>query len=117
MSLSENRFRHQIDHAEQQIVLEFLFLKGLKYKVAHAELYSSPGKQAHSLRQVKQWIHRFKEGDLWWEDDRRSERRVSEFSGGIRGHLDKYPFSSVKQRAKNFSTFVPTTSRMLTAHL
>jgi hypothetical protein len=51
------------------------------------------------------------------EDDHRSGRRLSEFSGGIRGHLDKYPLTSIKRLAKHFSTFVPTISRMLTEHL
>jgi primosomal protein N'' len=66
---------------------------------------------------MKRWIHRFKEGDLSWEDDHRSGSRLSELSEGIRGQIDKYPLASVKQLAKHFRTFVPTISRMLTAHL
>jgi hypothetical protein len=117
MSLSKNRSRHQIDHVEQRSVLMFLFVKGLRYKVAHGELCSPTGEQAYSLSQMRRWIHRFKEGNLWWEDGHRPGRRLSELSGGIRGHLDKCPFTSVQQLAKHFSPFVSTISRILTAHL
>jgi hypothetical protein len=93
------------------------FVKNLRYTVAQIELCSSTGEQAYSLWQMKRWIHRFKKGDLSWEDNHRSEKPLSELSGGIRGHLDKYPLISVKQLAKNFGTFVLTISRILTGHL
>jgi hypothetical protein len=85
--------------------------------MAHAELCSALGEQADSLWQMKRWIHHFKEGDLSWEDNHCSGKRLSELSGGIRRHLDEHFFPSVKQLAKHFSTFVPTISRILTAHL
>jgi hypothetical protein len=89
MSLSENRFRCQIDQIEQRIVLKFLFVKSLRSKLARVELWSSLGEQAHSLCQMKRWISRFKEGDLSSEDDHRPGRRLSELAGGIRRHFDK----------------------------
>jgi hypothetical protein len=54
---------------------------------------------------------------IFRREDYPSGRRLSELSAGIRGHLDKYPFTSVKQLVKHFSIFVPTTSRILTAHI
>jgi hypothetical protein len=58
-----------MDHFEQRLVLKFLFLKGLRYKAAHMELSSVLGEQAYSLSQTKQWIRRFKDGDLSCEHD------------------------------------------------
>jgi hypothetical protein len=40
---------HQMDRVEQPILLKFLYMKGLGYKTAHAELCSVLGEQAYSF--------------------------------------------------------------------
>jgi hypothetical protein len=110
-------FSSKLNYVEQWILLKFLFVKRLRYKVAHVEPRLAPGTQAYSLWQMRSWIDCFVEGDFSWQDDHRSGRRLSELSGGICGYLDKHPLISVKKLAKHFSRFMLTISRILTAHL
>jgi hypothetical protein len=79
--------RDQIDHAERRIGLKLLFVKGRRYRVTWAELCSALGEQAHSLLQMKRWIHHFEEGELSWKtitgqgDD--SQNFQEEFAGTL----------------------------------
>jgi hypothetical protein len=50
-----------MDCVKQQIVLKFLFMKGLGCKIAQAELYWVLGEQASSL---SRWMRQFKAGKL-----------------------------------------------------
>jgi hypothetical protein len=105
--------RSEMDHFEQPVLLEFLFLKGLRYKAAHIESSSVLGEQLYSLSQAKQWISRFKDGDLSFENDDRSGRPFSDLFDGICRHLGKLPFTSAKVLAKPFRTSLATISRIL----
>jgi hypothetical protein len=106
-----------MDLVEQQIVLKFLFLKGLRYEAAQAELSSVLGQQAYSLSQTKRWIRRFADSDLSCEDEDRSGRPRSYPTDGICRQLDKCPFISAKILAKHFSTSLPTIRRILKTNI
>jgi hypothetical protein len=117
MGRSDCTFRSLIGLVEQRIVLTFLFLNGLGYKAAHAELGSVLGDEACSLSQTKRWIRRFKDGDLSCEDEDRSGRPLSDLADGIRRQLGKFPFISAKILAKYFSTSLPTIIRIFKTNL
>jgi hypothetical protein len=105
--------RRLMEVVEQRIVLKFLFLKGLRYKLAHAEFSSIIGEQVYSLSQMTRWICRFKDGDLSWGDEDRSGRPLSDLPDGICRYLEKFPFTSAKVVAKHFSSSHPTSRRIL----
>jgi hypothetical protein len=102
-----------MDLVEQRIVLKFLSLKGLRYKAAHAERSLVLGEEVYSLSQTKPGIRRFKDGHLLCENEDQSEIPLSELTDRIRRQLDKFPFTSVKTLAKQFSTSLPTIIRIL----
>jgi hypothetical protein len=60
---------------------------------------------------------RFMDGDVWCENELRSDRALSDLTDGVRRHLEKFLFTAPKVLAKHFNTLVPTISRILKTHL
>jgi len=102
-----------MDEFEQRVALKFLFLKGLRYRAAHAELSTVLGEDCYSLSAVKFWLRRFKSGDFSCQDAERPGRPVSDLSDSIQAYLTKFPFSSAKSMAKYFHTSVTTVTNIL----
>jgi hypothetical protein len=90
-------------YPEQQAMIYFFTLKGLKSRVIHTELESSCGSELLALPTVKKWRRHFHQGRTDLFDDPKSERPVTnELAGAIRSILEKRSFSSCKVLCRHF---------------
>jgi transposase len=70
-----------MDRIEQRVMVKYFFLKGHGNKLIHKELVSTLQDNAISLSTVKNWLRRFKSGDLCCGDEERPRRRLISLAG------------------------------------
>jgi transposase len=63
-----------MDRIEQRVMAKYFFLKGHGSKLIHKELVSTFQDNAISLSTAKNWLGRFKSGDLSCSDEERRGR-------------------------------------------
>jgi transposase len=64
-----------MDRIEQKMMVKYSFLNGHGSKLIHKELVTTLQDKAISLSIVKNWLRRFKSGDLSCGDEERPGRR------------------------------------------
>jgi hypothetical protein len=89
-----------MDEFEQRFTFKPLHLKGWGNKRIITELESTFQGSALSMVTVKQWLRKFKSGDLS-RPDWRPVRILGPF---LKKFLDKYPFVRAKIMSRHFDT-------------
>jgi transposase len=63
-----------MDRIEQRVMVKYFFLKGHRSKLIQKQLVNTLQDNAISLSMIKNWLKRFKSGDLSCGDEERPER-------------------------------------------
>jgi transposase len=93
----------RMDRIEQRVMVKHFFLKGHGSKFVHKELVGPLQDNAISLSTVKNWLRRFKSGELSCGDEERPGRRLVSLGPALRRFLKKIPFTSARVMAGHFS--------------
>jgi hypothetical protein len=92
-----------MDQIEQRVMVKYLFFKEHGSKLIHKELMSTLQDNAISLSAVKNWLRRFKSGDLSCGDEERPGKPLVSSGSALHGALKKLPFASARGMAGHFS--------------
>jgi hypothetical protein len=92
-----------MDRIEQRVMVKYFFLKEQGSKLIHKELVSPIQDNAISLSTVKNWLRRFKSGDLSCGDEERPGRRLICLNPVLHCFLKKVSFVSARVMAGHFS--------------
>jgi hypothetical protein len=84
-------------------MVKYCFLKGRGSKVLHKELVSRLQDKAISLCTVKNWLKRFKYGDLSCGGEEWTGRLLISLGRALQRFLKKFHFSSVRVMTEQFS--------------
>jgi hypothetical protein len=84
-------------------MVKCFFLKGHGSKLVLKELRSTLQDNAISLSAVKNWLRRFKSGDLSCGDEERPGRSLISLGLALQRVLKKFPFMIVRVMAGHFS--------------
>jgi hypothetical protein len=66
----------------------------LRLKNTHQELVATFGADAYGRPQIKAWLHKFRNGDLFCDDTPRTGRPLLTLGSQFAAFLQKYPFAS-----------------------
>jgi transposase len=92
-----------MDRIEQRVIVKYFFLKGHGSKLIHKELVSTLQDNAISLSTVKNWLRRFKIGDLSGRRRRTAWKNSNFFGLALQRFLKKFPFATARAVAWYFS--------------
>jgi transposase len=92
-----------MDRIEQRVMVEYFFLKGDGSKLIHKELVSILQDNVISLSTIKNWLRKFKSGDLSCGDKERPGRPLISMGPALQRFLKKFPFASARIMAGHFS--------------
>jgi transposase len=85
-----------MDRIEQRVMVKYFFLKGDGSKLIHKELMSTLQDNAISLSTVKNWLRKFKSGDLSCGDEERPGRCLISLGRALQRFLKKFPSRLLK---------------------
>jgi hypothetical protein len=102
-----------IDRIEERMMVKQISLKGHRSKLIHKELVSTLQDNAISLSTIKNWLRRFKSGDLSCGDEERPGRPLISMSPALQRFLKKFFFASVQVVAGPFTVDRATVKSLL----
>jgi transposase len=103
-----------MDEVEQRFVVKYFFIKGWGNKRITAKLQTTFHGSVMSISTVKRWTRKFKNGDLFCDDDSRPGWPTSMLGSVLQQFLDRYPFSSAKVLSRHFRISLSTVKEILT---
>jgi transposase len=106
-----------MEKEEQRFVMKFLWLKGWGAKRIHEELTSTLGDDSYGVSEIKLWLQKFRNGDLFCKDSPRSGRPLLTLGPQLEAFMQKYPFASARVIAQHFLTTVPPIKEILQREL
>jgi transposase len=106
-----------MDEVEQRFVVKYFFIKGWGNKRITIELQTTFHDSDLSSPTVTRWIKKFKNGDLFCDDDSRPGRPISILGPVLQKFLDRYPFSSIIVISRHFRTSPSTVKEILRREL
>jgi hypothetical protein len=92
-----------MDHIEQRMMVTSFFLKGHGSKLIHKQLVSIFQDNTISLSTVKNWLRRFKSGELSCGDEERPGRLLISLGLALQGFLKTVSFSNARVMTGHFS--------------
>jgi transposase len=78
---------------------------------------STLGDDSYAVSQIKIWLQKFRNGDLFCKDSPRSGRPLLALRPQLEAFMQKYPFASARVIAQHFLTTVPTITDILQREL
>jgi transposase len=102
-----------MNELEQRFIVKYFHLKGRGNRRITAELENILQGSALSKKTVKQWLRKFKSGDLSCLDENRPDRPLTILGPVLKKFLDKYPFANVKVLSRHFDISPPTVEEIL----
>jgi transposase len=106
-----------MDRIEQRAMVKYFFLKGHGRKLICKEFVSPFQDNAISLSAIKNWLRRFKSGDLSCGDEARPGRHLISLAPVLQRFLKKFPFASARVTAGHFSVDRDTIKSILDREL
>jgi hypothetical protein len=91
-----------MDQIEQRVMVQNFFLKGHGSKLIHKELVPAFQDNAISLATLKNWLTRFKSGDLSCGNEEWSRRPLISLDLILQCFLKKFPFASARVMTEHF---------------
>jgi hypothetical protein len=92
-----------MDRIEQRIMMKYFILKGHGSKLIHKKLVNTFQDNAISLSTVKNWLGRFKSGDLSCGDEERPAKPLISLAPALPHFLKKFPFAGAPGMTGHFS--------------
>jgi transposase len=84
-------------------MVKYVFLKGHESKLIHKELVNTLQDNAISLSTIKNWLRRFKSGNLVCGNEERPGRPLISMGPTFQRFLKMFPFASARVIAGQFS--------------
>jgi transposase len=81
--------------------MQYFFLKGHESKLIQKKLVSTLQDNAISYSTVKNWLRRFKSGELSWRDEERPRRPLISLAPVLQRFLKKLPFANARVMARH----------------
>jgi transposase len=92
-----------INRIEQRMMVKYFFLKRHGSKLIHKELVSKFQDSAISLSTLKNWLRRFKSGDLSYSDEKLPGRPLLSLDLTLQRFLKRFSFVNIRVMASHFS--------------
>jgi histone-lysine N-methyltransferase SETMAR len=109
--------RIESNRTEQRVMVKYFVLKGYESKLIRKEFVNTFHNNAISLSIVKNWLRRFKCGDLSCSHEEQPERRLISLGLALQRFLKKFPFANARVMARNFLVDRATIKRILDQEL
>jgi hypothetical protein len=106
-----------MEKEEQRFVMKFLWVKGWGTKRIHEEVTSTLGDDSYGVSQIKIWLQKSRNGDLFYTDFPPSGRPLLTLGPQLEAFMQNYPFTSARVITQLFIATVPTINDILQREL